>query len=560
MNRIPSTPIQPQPRTRWHARVATGVFICGLVVALLAIRSLPPAPPFSPGLARASYRQSYETSYFASLRSYEQPIRRILADGNIPVVVFGDSTIRGTGAVGGEVWTRLLEQRLRAANPRVRVLNYAQNAGDLMGPFLYHHLQRKFPQVHYVVQWHFASEVGVRHPFHLWLTSEIALRDGKDNPAVLRSFKTVPVTKWEEQATFVLAAFNMLTNYLDAGNWLRYLWLGQVYQDSDRQVKIGALRDAAEADVTIRQFTPPEESTAGAMRGYFRSFLTMREKYIHTPLADRAAYLAEMYPADQRSRLLLFTLDLNPYYAPHEDPALIETWREIWARLRTDMAQIPDLRWVALSGSNGELEVNDYADLGHLTPSGQRRLANTVAEKLLGPDGWFDPAAAPAAELPPPLLKSQWYETRGLPPDQLLPFSFMRPRPSRFISSFGPALDTIFYNAHPTTRLCFQVPEGKRRMQTTVRLDAGAYEKLPAGEAPTDGIDLEIALLTRDGRRTVVYRRLINPALVTSDRGLVTVDISFDVPADTEVELYVGPGPEGRDTRDWAFIGPLNID
>jgi len=496
----------------------------------------------------------------ASLRSYEQPIRDILAEGNIPVVVFGDSTIRGTGAIGDDVWTRQLEKRLQAANSRVRVLNYAQNAGDLMGPFLYHHLQRIFPQARYIVQWHFASEVGLRHPFHYWLTSEIALRDGRSNPAVLHAFKTVPISKWDERGAFVLAAFNILTNYLDAGNWVRYRWLGRIYQDSDRRVKVGALHTVGESDVTVLKFVPPEdEKTIEAMRGYFSSFLTMRDNYVQRPLLERAEYFARMFPADQRSHLLLFTLDLSPYYAPRSDVARMDTWRTMWAKLRTDMALIPNLSWVSLTGSAGELEVDDYVDLGHLTPSGQRRLAEVVGDKLTGPGGWFDPSA-PEAERPPSQLKGQWYDTSNLQPNQLAPFSNMRPKPSRFFSTFGPGLDTIFYNAHPVTRLCFRIPEGDRRLQTTVRLDPGTYEKIPANETATDGIELEIALLDPAGRRRVVYRRSINPTLVASDRGLLPVDVRFIMPANAELELYVGPGPDGRDTRDWAFIGPLIIN
>ena len=179
------------------------------------------APAFSPQLGRANYWQSYESSYFATVRAYEAPIQAILAAGNIPVVVFGDSSIRGAGASGADVWTRCLERRLQAVEPRVRVLNYAQNAGDMMGPLLYHHLQKKFPAIHCLVQWHFASEVGARHPFHYWLTSEIAWRDGKQNPAVQRSFRIVPVSAPEERAAFVLAGLNLVTNYLDVGNWIR---------------------------------------------------------------------------------------------------------------------------------------------------------------------------------------------------------------------------------------------------------------------------------------------------------------------------------------------------
>ncbi len=388
---------------RGWAWLPTVSFLVGLATALLLVRALPPAPAFSPQLARATYWQSYETSYFATLRSYEAPIAELLSGGLIPVVVFGDSTIRGTGATGDEVWTRVLERRLQAVEPRVRVVNYAQNAGDLLGPFLFHHLQQKFPDARYIVQWHFPGEVGARHPFHFWLTSEIALRDGKENPAIKRSRLAQPV--WytkpyafvyeglsEEHYSFALAGLNIATNYLDAGNWVRYLLLGRPFFDADRKVKIQALRDAADSDVPVQTFTPPGADAVKHMRLISFNRITAQTTDLERPLAKRVDYFSEMFPSSLRSHLLLLTPDVNPYYAPTNDPEKMKAWFDNWDKVRKDMAQITDLRWVSLTASHGELQVDDFIDLGHLTPQGQQRLADTVAANLLGPGGWFSTA------------------------------------------------------------------------------------------------------------------------------------------------------------------------
>ena len=385
-------PSLPHARRRW-ARLSTLAFLLGLIAALLIVHALPPAPPFSPQLGRATYWQSYETSYFASVRAYEELLRSTLAAGNIPIVVFGDSTLRGTGAVGADVWTRLLEQRLQTADPRVRVLNYSQNAGDLMGPFLFHHLQKKFPDAYYINQWHFSSEVGVRHPFHYWLTAEIALRDGNANPAVKHSFHIVPVKTPEERYAFVLAGANIAINYLDVGNWIRYRWMGRPFFDSDRKVKVQPLRDVAEADVTTTRFTPPAAASAQTMREVFRANVDAWVAYVKRPLAERAAYFAEMYPPALRSHMLLLTLDFNPYYAPRDEIKAM-AWRTSWVQLRADMRQISDLRWVSLAPSQGEMQQDDFSDLGHLTVHGQQLLADAVADNLLSPGGWFGPKIA----------------------------------------------------------------------------------------------------------------------------------------------------------------------
>ncbi len=161
--------------------------------------------------------------------------------------------------------------------------------------------------------------------------------------------------------------------------------------------------------------------------------------------------------------------------------------------------------------------------------------------------------------LAPALLKGGWFESKHLKPDQLIPFQNMSPHPARFFSTFGPGLDGASFGAHPVTRLCFPVAAGHRRLQTTVQMSPGAYTDLAENEA-TDGIEVEVALLAPDGGRTVVFTREIDPAHVATDRGPLAVDVSFDVPADTEVELFIGPGKNGHDTRDWTSLGALTID
>jgi len=161
--------------------------------------------------------------------------------------------------------------------------------------------------------------------------------------------------------------------------------------------------------------------------------------------------------------------------------------------------------------------------------------------------------------LTPALLKGAWFESKHLKPEQLIPFQNMSPRPSRFYSTFGLGLDGAAFGAHPVTRLCFPVPAGHRRLQTTLQMSPGAYTDLTEKEA-TDGIEVEVALLAPDGRRTVVFTREIDPFHVATDRGPLPVDVSFDLPADTEVELFIGPGKKGRDTRDWTSLGALTID
>jgi hypothetical protein len=156
-------------------------------------------------------------------------------------------------------------------------------------------------------------------------------------------------------------------------------------------------------------------------------------------------------------------------------------------------------------------------------------------------------------------LKGQWYETSDLSPDLLTPFQFMSPRPSRFFSLFGPALEGKFYFAHSLTQLRFQVPAGQRRLSMSVRFAPEAYENLLENEA-TDGVLLEIAILAPAGKRTIAFVRKIDPRHVPADRGILSIATDLTVPANAEIEVRVGPGLKDNYNRDWFYLGPLMID
>jgi hypothetical protein len=161
-------------------------------------------------------------------------------------------------------------------------------------------------------------------------------------------------------------------------------------------------------------------------------------------------------------------------------------------------------------------------------------------------------------DLEPALLRGRWYESKDLQSRQLAPFRFMSPAPSSFFSDIGPACYGEFYFAHPLTRLRFRIPPGHRVLRTVARLDPSAYEQVAPADA-TDGIELEVAVLTADGRRSVVLDRTVDPVQHSSDRGLLPVEVACEVPPGGEIEVTVGPGNAGRYNRDWFYLGPLTI-
>jgi hypothetical protein len=145
-----------------------------------------------------------------------------------------------------------------------------------------------------------------------------------------------------------------------------------------------------------------------------------------------------------------------------------------------------------------------------------------------------------------------------------LVFSGITPRPVRFFSTFGPGSWGTFpkdwqFSVHPDTRLWFELPPGRHVLQTSITLPASAWENLNPSDA-TDGVEIAAAAVFPDGRRQVLHQRLINPAANVTDRGILPIDWSFDLPAGAQLEFSVTAGPAGSILRDWAAIGALRID
>lgn len=159
--------------------------------------------------------------------------------------------------------------------------------------------------------------------------------------------------------------------------------------------------------------------------------------------------------------------------------------------------------------------------------------------------------------------ESPWQRQRTLArrmgPLEAGSFSYFSPAPSWVFSQYGASLYDEFVTLHPASALYFPVAPGDRRLRTTLLINAGAYQNLPAGEA-TDGIELVIAVLTPGGGRTVVLQRKVDPFRVEADRGPLAVDVTFPVPANAEIEVSINPGPHGNGARDWSSLGPLTID
>ena len=160
-------------------------------------------------------------------------------------------------------------------------------------------------------------------------------------------------------------------------------------------------------------------------------------------------------------------------------------------------------------------------------------------------------------------LADGWFQIAQLTPAQREFFSGMKPKPVRFFSTFGPAVERSNgredFGAHPVTRLVFALPAGDHRLRSAVSMAPETYDPAQPPDRLTDGVEVTLRALTPGGAGRVLFTRLVNPRDNPGDRGLCPLDVPFALEQAGEVELFFGPGPAGRDTHDSILLGRLEI-
>lgn len=172
---------------------------------------------------------------------------------------------------------------------------------------------------------------------------------------------------------------------------------------------------------------------------------------------------------------------------------------------------------------------------------------------------------APGVKIPQGSLSNRWVTMSETRPSQRGYFGGMQPVPVRFFATFGPNVDgssgQLFYQAHPVTRLVFALKAGAHTLRSSLQMPVDAYREDLKESEPTDGVEVSLHALEPDGTRRLLTSRYFDPRHNPGDRGSMRpLQFTFTLPAAGEVELSFGPGPAGRDTRDWIQLGPLKID
>jgi hypothetical protein len=179
-------------------------------------------------------------------------------------------------------------------------------------------------------------------------------------------------------------------------------------------------------------------------------------------------------------------------------------------------------------------------------------------------ENWHEVWPAPGVVMPPKATAGVWLDLRQARPGLKRMFREIRPMPVSLFSTFGPAVDESSgryrFGAHPVTRLVWSLPAGRHVLRTSVFFPLATYQLELSDRDATDGVEVTLRRGSRDDAGPLLYSRLVNPRENLADRGERPLEIAFTLETAGEVELCFGPGPAGRDTRDWISLGPLTIE
>jgi hypothetical protein len=153
-------------------------------------------------------------------------------------------------------------------------------------------------------------------------------------------------------------------------------------------------------------------------------------------------------------------------------------------------------------------------------------------------------------------------EVSQLTPAEQKAFADMSPKPVRVYATFGIEAEgvagSLFYNAHPDSKLWFKVEAGHRHVSARFRIVDAAWKDVPKSDS-TDGVLFRVSEVRGGAVVRVLFERMLNPRDVATDRGVQELGVDADLGAGSEILFETTPGPAKQYARDWASWGKIDI-
>ncbi len=137
-----------------------------------------------------------------------------------------------------------------------------------------------------------------------------------------------------------------------------------------------------------------------------------------------------------------------------------------------------------------------------------------------------------------------------------LPLEFVRGQ-----APFGAQLSQVEggleYYAHAPSTLVYRPAAGAATLRGSFGFYDGAHAAANAGAS--DGAEFQVHWHAADGRREILFRRLLRPRDAAADRGVQS--FVAKLPSESgELEFVITPGPAGNSASDWTYWRHLRLE
>ena len=112
--------------------------------------------------------------------------------------------------------------------------------------------------------------------------------------------------------------------------------------------------------------------------------------------------------------------------------------------------------------------------------------------------------------------------------------------------------------AHPQQRIWLNVDPGSHRLELEFGILPGAYTAVSG--KPSDGVGFSLRREKDNGDEVVLWRRLVQPATIESDQGVLSHRMAVELGPGERLVLQTDPGNGANLNYDWAFWQRVSID
>lgn len=261
------------------------------------------------------------------------------------------------------------------------------------------------------------------------------------------------------------------------------------------------------------------------------------------------------YYADRKALMVRNGLERDPAYLDRAFADLAGEKIGALVMMRTERSNRELARKITARFGLDREPTFSHRDGDAYLPRESREPTLRLLQQMVASGGGFEGVTTTSL---PDLAEFTGVEPIELPPEvAAAAFSMVSPAPVKYRSKFGYmqwSFRSGVLGMHADADLWVPIPPGARRVICAYGILPTAYER--EGDR-TNGVEFILAAEAEDGSRRELFRRLLDPASRSADRGLQTVELAWD--GGSEERLVLMTRSNGGEAFDWSYVERLEI-